>query len=65
MIAHNGEINTVRGNLNWMKARSKFVSTLKKSRYVVPEIAEGISDSASFDEALDILTKMGFLYPLQ
>jgi len=57
MIAHNGEINTVRGNLNWMKARSKFVSTLKKSRYVVPEIAEGISDSASFDEALDILTK--------
>ena len=59
MIAHNGEINTVRGNLNWMKARSKFVSTLKKSRYVVPEIAEGISDSASFDEALDILTKNG------
>ena len=59
MIAHNGEINTVRGNVNWMKARSTFINTLKKSNYVVPEIAEGISDSASFDEALDILTKNG------
>ena len=39
----------------------KFVSTLKKSRYVVPEIADGISDSTSFDEALDI-KKMEFLF---
>ncbi len=58
LIAHNGEINTVKGNRNWMRAReSQLVSDLipgDLSR-LFPICTEGGSDSASFDEALELL----------
>ncbi|WP_045223490.1 glutamate synthase large subunit [Methyloterricola oryzae] len=63
MIAHNGEINTVRGNINWMAARRYSMSSgllgddLNK---VWPLIAEGQSDSACFDNALELLVTGGY-----
>ncbi|MHA6511750.1 glutamate synthase large subunit [Tessaracoccus sp. Z1128] len=58
MIAHNGEINTVRGNRNWMRAREalltsdKFPGNLEK---LFPICTPDGSDSASFDEVLELL----------
>ncbi|MDD2699890.1 MAG: glutamate synthase large subunit [Sideroxydans sp.] len=66
MIAHNGEINTMRGNVNWMAARhaamsSSFLgSDLDK---LWPLIAEGQSDSACFDNALELLVAGGYSLP--
>lgn len=63
MIAHNGEINTVRGNINWMRARHGtlnsplFGADIKK---LFPIIPENQSDSASFDNALEFLLRGGF-----
>ncbi|MGX2039583.1 glutamate synthase large subunit [Methylocaldum sp. MU1018] len=63
MIAHNGEINTLRGNVNWMAARRHSMSSeilgedLDK---IWPLIAEGKSDSASFDNALELLVMGGY-----
>jgi glutamate synthase (NADPH/NADH) large chain len=63
MIAHNGEINTVRGNINWMNARRHsmaselFGDDLDK---LWPLIAEGQSDSACFDNALELLVTGGY-----
>jgi glutamate synthase (NADPH/NADH) large chain len=62
LSAHNGEINTLRGNVNWMRARqSKFRSPLygadiSKLRPVIDELG---SDSAQFDNALELLTMAG------
>ncbi|PKO81843.1 MAG: glutamate synthase subunit alpha, partial [Betaproteobacteria bacterium HGW-Betaproteobacteria-13] len=62
-IAHNGEINTVRGNYNWMRAREKGVSSpllgadLEK---IWPLIYPGQSDSAAFDNALELLVMSGY-----
>ena len=61
-IAHNGEINTVRGNRNWMTARE---TTLASDRLPVPVreltpiITAGMSDSASFDEVVELLVHAG------
>ncbi|MES9873811.1 MAG: glutamate synthase large subunit, partial [Candidatus Sedimenticola sp. 6PFRAG7] len=63
MIAHNGEINTVRGNVNWMAARKHSMASeilgddLEK---VWPLIPEGQSDSACFDNALELLVQGGY-----
>ncbi|HYE36562.1 glutamate synthase large subunit [Methylocaldum sp.] len=63
MIAHNGEINTLRGNINWMAARRHSMSSeilgedLDK---IWPLIADGKSDSASFDNALELLVMGGY-----
>ncbi|HAT36410.1 MAG TPA: glutamate synthase large subunit, partial [Rhodospirillaceae bacterium] len=63
MICHNGEINTVRGNTNWMNARRHsmksqlFGDDMEK---VWPLIAEGQSDSACFDNALELLIRGGY-----
>ena len=63
MIAHNGEINTLRGNVNWMAARRKSMasevlgSDLDK---IWPLIPEGQSDSACFDNALELLVAGGY-----
>ena len=57
-IAHNGEINTVRGNRNWMQAReSQLSSTLIPGdlEQIFPICTPGASDSASFDEVLELL----------
>ncbi len=65
MVAHNGEINTVKGNYNWMRAREGAVSSpvlsedLKK---LWPLIYAGQSDTASFDNCLELLVVAG--YPL-
>ena len=63
MICHNGEINTLRGNINWMAARRHAMS----SKYLGedldklwPLIAEGQSDSACFDNALELLVAGGY-----
>ncbi|MFP4538905.1 MAG: glutamate synthase central domain-containing protein, partial [Dichotomicrobium sp.] len=65
MICHNGEINTLRGNINWMAARQAamtsdvFGADLDR---LWPLIPEGQSDSACFDNALELLVRAG--YPL-
>jgi glutamate synthase (NADPH/NADH) large chain len=58
LIAHNGEINTVKGNRNWMRAReSRLVSDVIPGdlERIFPICTDGASDSASFDEALELL----------
>ncbi|QWT47315.1 glutamate synthase large subunit [Azospira inquinata] len=63
MIAHNGEINTVRGNVNWMKARQKAMESkwlAEDLDKLWPLIQEGQSDSACFDNALELLTMGGY-----
>ncbi|MEW8395574.1 MAG: glutamate synthase large subunit [Candidatus Thiodiazotropha sp.] len=63
MIAHNGEINTLRGNVNWMSARKNSMASevlgedLEK---IWPLIPEGQSDSACFDNALELLVAGGY-----
>ena len=65
-VAHNGEINTLRGNINWMKARegllksSVFGDDLQK---VLPVITEGGSDTATFDNVLEFLVMAGRSLP--
>jgi glutamate synthase (NADPH/NADH) large chain len=66
LIAHNGEINTLRGNVNWMKARegllesSVFADDLRK---VLPVITPGGSDTATFDNVLEFLVMAGRSLP--
>ena len=66
MVAHNGEINTVRGNVNWMAARQATV----QSPYFGDDISklwpvswEGQSDTACFDNALEFLIRGGYSMP--
>ena len=65
-IAHNGEINTLRGNINWMRAREGllrsdvFGEDLQK---VLPIIREGGSDTATFDNVLEFLVMAGRSLP--
>ena len=65
-ICHNGEINTVRGNVNWMYARQNILSSplfgddLKK---IFPVIQPGGSDSACLDNAVELLTLAGRSLP--
>jgi glutamate synthase (NADPH/NADH) large chain len=63
MIAHNGEINTLRGNNNWMAARQASVSSPKFGddiNKLWPISYEGQSDTACFDNALEFLTMGGY-----
>ena len=63
MIAHNGEINTLRGNFNWIKAREKNISSPvfgKDLEKLWPLIFQGQSDSASFDNVFELLTMSGY-----
>ncbi len=63
LIAHNGEINTVKGNFNWMRAREGVMKSavlgddLKK---LFPLIYEGQSDTACFDNVLELLLMAGY-----
>ena len=66
LIAHNGEINTLRGNINWMRAReSKFESKIfgPEIQKILPVIDTDGSDSAMFDNALEMLTLTGRSLP--
>jgi glutamate synthase domain-containing protein 2/glutamate synthase domain-containing protein 1/glutamate synthase domain-containing protein 3 len=66
MIAHNGEVNTVRGNINWMRAReSQLASELfgEDLAKVLPVVRTGGSDSATFDNVLELLVLAGRSLP--
>src|SRR3954447_13923872 len=66
MIAHNGEINTLRGNVNWMRAReSQLASELfgEDLPKVLPVVRPGGSDSATFDNVLELLVLAGRSLP--
>jgi len=66
MIAHNGEVNTLRGNINWMRAReSQLASELfgEDLEKVIPVVREGGSDSAIFDNVLELLVLGGRSIP--
>ena len=65
-ISHNGEINTVQGNRNWMRARENLLqSSLIPGEIdrIFPICANGASDSASFDEVLELLHMGGYSLP--
>jgi glutamate synthase (NADPH/NADH) large chain len=65
-VAHNGEINTVQGNRNWMRAREALLASellpgdLER---IFPVCTPGASDSATFDEALELLHMGGYSLP--
>jgi glutamate synthase domain-containing protein 2/glutamate synthase domain-containing protein 1/glutamate synthase domain-containing protein 3 len=66
LIAHNGEINTLRGNVNWMQAReSQLASDLfgEHLAKVLPVVRPGGSDSATFDNVLELLLLAGRSLP--
>ena len=66
MIAHNGEINTVQGNVNWMTARHEAMKSAvigEDLEKLWPLIAEGQSDSACFDNCLELLVAGGYSLP--
>ncbi|MEP6481992.1 MAG: glutamate synthase large subunit [Rhodoglobus sp.] len=65
MIAHNGEINTVQGNRNWMRARQSQLESdvLGDIRSILPINTAGASDSASFDEVVELLNLAGRSLP--
>ena len=65
-IAHNGEINTLRGNTNWMQARKSMLKSAKFSgglERLWPIIVPGKSDSAQFDNMVELLTLGGRTLP--
>ncbi len=65
LLAHNGEINTALGNVNWMRAREATLSSplLPGLEELLPLIPEAASDSAAFDRALELLTVAGRSLP--
>ena len=66
MIGHNGEINTIRGNRLWIKARETLLRTDKLGRVtdnISPVVEPGMSDSASFDNVLEFFTRAGYSIP--
>jgi glutamate synthase (NADPH/NADH) large chain len=67
MISHNGEINTLRGNINWMKAREAlFESALYEPgdvSKIKPIVREGLSDTACLDNAIELLVRSGYSLP--
>ena len=65
LLAHNGEINTIRGNRAWMEARESVLSSpaLGDIRTIRPIIQEGMSDSASLDNVLEFLVMSGMSLP--
>ena len=65
LLAHNGEINTIRGNRGWMKARESVLSSkaLGDIRQISPIVEEGMSDSASLDNVFEFLIMSGLSLP--
>ena len=65
LMAHNGEINTIRGNRAWMEAREAVLSTetLGNIKDIRPIIQPGMSDSASLDNVLEFMVMSGLSLP--
>ena len=65
LLAHNGEINTIRGNRGWMKARESVLSseTLGDIKNISPIVQPGMSDSASLDNVLEFFVMSGLSLP--
>ena len=65
LLCHNGEINTVRGNRGWMKARESVLSSeaLGDIKELRPILQEGMSDSASLDNVFEFLVQSGMSLP--
>ena len=65
LLAHNGEINTIRGNRGWMEARESVLSSpaLGDIREIRPIVQQGMSDSASLDNVLEFLIMSGLSLP--
>jgi glutamate synthase domain-containing protein 2/glutamate synthase domain-containing protein 1/glutamate synthase domain-containing protein 3 len=62
MIAHNGEVNTLRGNINWMRARESQLATElfgEDMEKVLPVVTDANSDSGTFDNVLELLVLGG------
>ncbi|WP_417490462.1 glutamate synthase large subunit [Maricaulis sp.] len=67
MLAHNGEINTIRGNTNWMKSHEAHIAETafaEAQRDVKPVIQPGASDSAALDQVFEILVRAGRNAPM-
>lgn len=66
-IAHNGEINTLQGNLNWLRTNEKGFSspyfTTEEMEMLLPIVSDGQSDSASLDNMIELLTLTGRSLP--
>ena len=65
LLAHNGEINTIRGNRGWMKARESVLNSeaLGNIKDIRPIVQEGMSDSASLDNVFEFLMMSGLSLP--
>ncbi len=62
MLAHNGEINTVTGNINWMKSHETRLASVELDRYmdsIKPVIQAGGSDTATLDNVFEVLVRAG------
>lgn len=65
LLCHNGEINTIRGNRGWMKARESVMNSeaLGDIKQISPIVQEGMSDSASLDNVLEFFVMSGLSLP--
>lgn len=67
MIAHNGEINTIRGNVNWMKSHQIRMASIafgENSEDIKPVIPNGASDSAALDAVFEVMVRAGRSAPM-
>ncbi len=67
MLAHNGEINTIKGNINWMKSHEIAMTSEtfgEDDHYTKPVIQPGSSDSAALDQVFELLVRAGRTAPM-
>lgn len=67
MVAHNGEINTVRGNVNWMRSHQIRMASLafgERQEDIKPVVPVGASDSAALDSVFELLVRAGRTAPM-
>jgi glutamate synthase (NADPH/NADH) large chain len=67
VVAHNGEINTLRGNLNWMSSFEASFGAWELSEYLedlIPVISPGLSDTGALDAVMELLVRAGRAAPL-
>ncbi len=67
MLAHNGEINTIRGNVNWMKSHQIRMASIAfgdSSEDIKPVVPKGASDSAALDAVFEVMVRAGRTAPM-